>query len=541
MKNGESSNSRRNFLKGVAASLLLVPMWQACREQLVTLLIKLSGTNHLLGHRLRKPNFPKPSKSIAIPYLIVGGGIAGLSAARGLSQQGVEDFLLLELESHTGGNASNGENAYSKYPLGAHYLPLPNKEDQELIRFLEESQIITGRDANGFAVFDETQLCFSPQERLYYRNSWQEGLVPKLGNTAQEDAQFERFFAQMETFRKLRAANGQYAFDIPIANVGFTPETAALDQQTMKAWLNENGFDAAPLLWYVDYCCRDDFGMGIETVSAWAGVHYFAARKHDVTAPGKDSVLTWPEGNARLASHLKKYSDGKTLKKHLVFEITHRGHDVRVLAYDDASGQTIEITAQKVLMCTPQFVNGYLFAHRKNRAQHFHYAPWMLATLTVTELYDNQSMPLSWDNVIYGTQGLGYVYDQHQSLAQLQKRRVITYYRCFEGPDLRKIRRQVYGKTQRDWEQMVFDDLKAAHPDLRTQTEAIDIHILGHGMIGPVPGFISGQARQEAAKPVDGRIFFAHSDLSGISIFEEAFHQGLRAANHMLHGTTLDS
>jgi hypothetical protein len=55
---------------------------------------------------------------------------------------------------------------------------------------------------------------------------------------------------------------------------------------------------AQPLLNYIDYCCRDDFGLGIKEVSAWAGIHYFAARKQDTAPDGNDTVLTWPEGNA---------------------------------------------------------------------------------------------------------------------------------------------------------------------------------------------------------------------------------------------------
>jgi hypothetical protein len=35
-------------------------------------------------------------------------------------------------------------------------------------------------------------------------------------------------------------------------------------------------------------------------------------------SPNKaDTVLTWPEGNARLAHHLQKYVAGKSLKNHL--------------------------------------------------------------------------------------------------------------------------------------------------------------------------------------------------------------------------------
>ena len=139
MKNGENySNSRRNFVKGIAASLLIIPFLQFCSNKVVSLLIKLSGTNHILGHKLRTQNFPKPNTQINIEYLIVGGGISGLSASRQLVKKGISNFLIVELENHLGGNSSNGENKYSKYPLGAHYLPLPNFQDKELLQFLEE-------------------------------------------------------------------------------------------------------------------------------------------------------------------------------------------------------------------------------------------------------------------------------------------------------------------------------------------------------------------------------------------------------------------
>jgi hypothetical protein len=36
--------------------------------------------------------------------------------------------------------------------------------------------------------------------------------------------------------------------------------------------------------------------------------------------------------------------------------------------------------------------------------------------------------------------------------------------------------------------------------------------------------------RQMLLQPFQERIFLAHTDLSGISIFEEAFYQGIRAA-----------
>ncbi|MFT3794980.1 FAD-dependent oxidoreductase [Flavobacterium sp.] len=540
MKNGENYNSRRTFFKGIAAAILLAPLVQACKEKVVTLLIKLTGTNHLLGHRLRSPDFPKPVSQIRIPYLIVGGGISGLSAARQLTKKGISDFLLLELEDHVGGNSSSGENQYSKYPLGAHYLPLPNREDAELLRFLEEEKIITGYQ-DGFLVFDEQQLTFSPHERLFYKNSWQEGLEPKFGHSVAENDAFKRFFAQMDFYQKGRGPDGKYWFDIPLDQSSSDADIRRFDRWTMKQWLDQNQFTVQPLLDYVDYCCRDDFGLGIDYISAWAGIHYFAGRKHNSAAHANDNVLTWPEGNARLASHLKKYTHGKTLQNHLVYEVRSDNRKAIVKAFDDVRKQSVEILADKVILATPQFVNQYLLQNRKTIARQFHYAPWLLATLTVSDLPDNYSYPLCWDNVIYGAKGLGYIYDQHQSLAQLQPRKVITYYASFSTGDIPKSRRNLYLKKADYWKRFVFDDLRRAHPDIEKLTESIELHLLGHGMISAVPGFLFGQARQLAAQPIDGCIYFAHSDLSGISIFEEAFHQGIAVVNHILHDTTLDS
>jgi hypothetical protein len=513
---------------------------QSCQEKVITLLIRLSGTNHILGHRLRVKNFPKPSSQIHIPYLIVGGGISGLSAARQFSKKGINDFLLIELENHLGGNSSNGENKYSKFPLGAHYLPLPNKQDAALLQFLEEEQIIIGYDSKGFPKFDEQQLTFTPDERLFYKNNWQEGLIPKTGNSLEEDFQFKKFFLKMDAFRAGKGADGKYFFDIPLSLSSSEATIQAFDTITMQQWCEEEGFNSKPLFDYIDYCCRDDFGLGISHVSAWAGIHYFAARKQDSTQDNKDDVLTWPEGNARLAHHLQKYAENKTLKNHLVYDVKIIDGKVAATVFDAEKKVTIEIIADKVIMATPQFVNQYIIKNRKMLVHNFHYAPWLLATLVVSDLADNGSYPLCWDNVMYGAKGLGYIYDQHQSLQQLQSKKVITYYYSFSSSDVKKSRKDLYQKESAYWKQLVFDDLKIAHPNIESVTEEINIHLLGHGMISPVPGFIFGKHKKEASQNIEGKIFFAHSDLSGISIFEEAFHQGINIVNQIIDGSTLD-
>jgi hypothetical protein len=54
-------------------------------------------------------------------------------------------------------------------------------------------------------------------------------------------------------------------------------------------------------------------------------------------------------------------------------------------------------------------------------------------------------------------------------------------------------------------------------------------------MVAPTPGYVWGAARAQAAQPwLGGRVHLAHTDLSGVSLFEEAFHQGERAARAVL-------
>ena len=75
----------------------------------------------------------------------------------------------------------------------------------------------------------------------------------------------------------------------------------------------------------------------------------------------------------------------------------------------------------------------------------------------------------------------------------------------------------------------ILDDLTRAHPDIRDCVSRVDICRMGHAMIRPTPGFLGSSARHLLQAAKDG-LFYAHSDLSGLSIFEEAQYRGVIAA-----------
>jgi hypothetical protein len=59
--------------------------------------------------------------------------------------------------------------------------------------------------------------------------------------------------------------------------------------------------------------------------------------------------------------------------------------------------------------------------------------------------------------------------------------------------------------------------------------ERVAITVRAHAMAIPRPGFLSNPGRL-ALRASEGPIFFAHSDLSGLSLFEEAAWWGYQAA-----------
>lgn len=528
MSQKQNHISRKSFLATLFWAGALLPFLQYCQQQTKSMLLKITGTNHILGHRLWAKNFPKPTEEIRTKFLIVGGGISGLSACRYFTKNNENDFLLVEMENHLGGNASNGENRFSKFPLGAHYLPIPNKEDAELIDFLKESAIYLGDDLGGLPVFDEEQLSFPKQERLFFRNQWQNDLIPQNGISAETKAEIDRFFKMMDDYRVRKDGLGKYWFAIPITKSSV--ESQDLDKITFEKWLHHNGFSSTELLWILDYSCKDDYGLGVKYVSAWAGIHYFAGRKNNWAPNKHDQVFTWPEGNARLAKHLSKFVEGKNLSQHLVYDVNWNAQNAEVLVFDNQAKISKKITAEKVIFATPQFVNQHIFKGREWR--NFHYSPWLLATLTLRNEFGGGE-ELAWDNVIFGAEGLGYINDQHQNLNQNTGEKVITYYRSFSTADSKMARKRLHYMKDEALKKLVLDDLRLAHPEIEAHIIEIQFHKLGHGMISPVPDFIFGSEIQLAKEPIDDKIFFAHTDLSGISIFEEAFHQGIRAAKQM--------
>lgn len=534
--------SRKSFLYKLAGLAGLVFSigygWRHWRKKEEPKIIpgKLMGANYKTGHKLRGGAMPVPTKVSETELLIIGGGVAGLSAARWLTKNNFTSFRLLELDAKTGGNAAFGENEVSSYPWGAHYLPVPSPELTELTEFLQEHDVITGYE-NGLPVYNDFYLCHDPEERLFIHGHWQEGLIPSFGVPDKDRKQLERFLQTMEQYRNARGNDGRYAFALPVDHSSLDERYTALDTISFKEYLEKEHFDSPYLTWYANYCCRDDYGTLLTDTSAWAGIHYFACRKGKAVNAGHGDVLTWPNGNGWLAEKLKQSCANAISTKQLAYSVSIEAGKVIVDTYDAATHQTERIVAKQCIMATPQYVNQHLLKSLiKERAAYaaFTYAPWMVANIHIKGNLPSEGASLSWDNVFYNKESLGYVNASHQKLDLYSRDRMLTYYLPLTQKAPQESRNDALEKTHPKWTEIIMKELKTVHPQIEPMISSIDVWLWGHGMVRPVPGFIWGKERQAAQQSIDGKIHFAHSDLGGVSIFEEAFYQGIKAASTIL-------
>lgn len=444
-----------------------------------------------------------------------------------LDKLGVRDFTVLELEDHSGGNAHSGQNAISAYPWGAHYVPLLSDEAAEVKALFEELGIITG-EQNGLPVYNEDYILSDPDERLFIAGRWQEGLIPATGVTAEDTNQYKRFLAQMEAFKTGRGRDGRRWFAIPIDESSSDSEARALDRLTMKVWMDAQGYTSQPLNWFVNYGCRDDFGVPYDRISAYAGIHYFAARNGRAANTAPDSVITWPEGNGFLARRLAEPVRDRIATGELAFGVHRTDAGVTVDTFDVKTQKSRRIHARAAVLASPRFISARLDPHLD--ASGFTYAPWAVANLTLGRMPEGKGAELAWDNVLYDSDSLGYVVATHQVAEMEPLKTVITYYWPLTAAEPAEARRQALSLSYDDWQKRFLGDLLRAHPELSDAVERLDVWLWGHAMIRPVPGFIWGRERARALQQTPP-VFTAHSDMSGISIFEEAYTHGVRAAH----------
>ncbi|MGB7068695.1 MAG: FAD-dependent oxidoreductase [Pyrinomonadaceae bacterium] len=509
----------------------------ACRNNSTPLFPQgeIIGQSVSLGHILRENRrFEVPADNWeSVKVAIVGGGVAGLSAAWKLSNDNFRDFVLLELEKEVGGTSRGGSGNPVNYPWGAHYLPVPFQENPDLISLLDEMDLTDGRRENGEVIVKEQFLCRDPVERVFYKGRWYDGLYLHAGESDEDKRQYAEFQKQIDYWVNWRDALERRAFVLPTANCSKDVEVTALDRIPFSEWLRQNSYTSERLLWYCDFACRDDYGLKLDQTSAWAGLFYFCSR---VRKSGDESqqFITFPEGNGCFINHLFEKVKDRVRKDHAVVSIIPGEKVVDVISLN--GNELRGFHCENVIFASPMFTAPYLIQSFSEKApfaaSEFQHNAWFVANLFLKDRPKSRfarDFPLAWDNVLYESPSLGYVNATHQKGID-HGPTVWTYYypMCHEQDG----RTKLFEYEWKDLADVCLTDIARAHPEIYGLTQRIDIMRWGHAMISPRPNFIWSGIREKVVQPFRN-IHFAHTDLSGIALFEEAFFHGLRAASEI--------
>lgn len=534
--------NRRQFLQlGTAATLLsgckgswlgAIPPWLP-----ISVLKPAMLEGHYVGN-LKK--LPLSSGERKVDVVIIGSGIAGLTAAWRLQQQGYKNVVLL-MGAEPFGNASSGLWQDVAYPRGAHYLPVPTLESVHIREMLAAFGVI---EANAFSLqptYDERALLHAQNERLWVNGHWQDSLLPPPSN-AQAQQHMQRFVQLTQQLRQQRGNDGKRVFAIPIALASQDPQWRALDKLSFAQWLTQQGFNDSGLRWYIDYCCRDDFGLNSPQISAWAGLHYFASRTGQALNLSTDSeaVLTWPQGLQYLAKKMLPKAEQQL--QGFALHIHEHAQGVDVLYSTGIDQKAFTLKAKRVICATPLHVTARLFPHIKHYGfdsqQHMPlHAPWLVSNVYLDRFpQETNNSTLAWDNVIYGSQNLGYVVATHQLIRTAKPPyTVFTAYHALAQHEPFISRQWLHHATNKDLVNVGLADLQQVYgSQLWQAVRGLEITVRGHAMPSPTTGFLANQGLQ-ALQAADGKVLFAHSDLSSYGIFEEAAWWGWQAANRLIN------
>jgi protoporphyrinogen oxidase len=488
-----------------------------------------------LGHQMRELSYPqKIDTSQRCQVLVVGSGVAGLTAVWNLQRQGVKDIVLLDGPEFMGNAASHRFATGQVGPTGSHYLPLPSIESRHVREILKEMGVFSGQIGASRPSYDESVLVHAPSERLLRAAQWESSLVPHLGLDATATAQQNQFFELTKQLSNTTGQDGKRIFVVPIALASRDPTWLTLDNVNFKAWLDQMKFSDPSLLWYLDYCCRDEFGSGIEQVSAWAGLHYFASRAGHASNAEDGAVLTWPDGLATVARFLADGFKGRRLSASAL-ALRRNNEGAQVIALNHASGAQFAIQASTVVLATPLHITARIdpeigLAFADWRTQLPIHVPWVVANFQMRRRPSEKSgAGLSWDNVVYDSPALGFV-NASQQLIRVDEfaAPTLTSYCALNTAPADQARQWCANASDEELIEVAAQDLVHAYgPRFWRHVQAVHVTVRAHGMPSPWPGFLHKPLLNQLRQPL-GRVWYANADLSGYSVFEEASWWGTR-------------
>lgn len=469
--------SRRDFIKFVVAGSVAA----GCPVDLSLLTAApasssqpdVRGEHFDICHSLRDGHrFDSPAPAQKAALVIVGGGVAGLSAAWFLRG---EDFLLLEKEDHFGGNAWQEEFAGQPYGTGSAFAWKDDEGDQ-LAREL-------GLQLLPVASPDSTIV---------------NGVrVPDLWGENPGELPYPR--RVRESFRKCREA----MLKVPLAQ-----RLMQLDSEMFSDHLA--GYAPEVIQWWDGYGLSN-WGAPADQSSALLGYWSMpeilpSEEDHRVILPGGLGSITH-----KLAELLHGQYRDRLLGNSTVVSVVQEQNEVLVTYLRE--GKLATVAAKAVLFCAPKFIAPRVVAGLpavQTAAMHrIRYAPYPVVNL----IFDKPVYNLGYDTWCPGNAFTDFIvadWTVRNQPGYHQKNNILTCY-----TPLREEQRSTL-LTEDGCKRLaarVLADFQNLLPEFHANPVEVRLYRRGHPMFMATPGQYT-RTRSHAAQPMN-RIFFGNADSGG--------------------------
>ena len=472
------TQSRRDFIKFVVAGSVLAgcPVDEslfAVPEAAPGASPDVHGEQFEICHKIRDGfQYPRPAARRRTDVVIVGGGVAGLSAAYFLRKV---DFLLLEKEDHFGGNAYQEEYGGQAFATGSAFAFRGDYGDQ-LSREL-----------------GLTLLPVNNPDPTILQGAW----IPDTWRAGLDALPYSRDVRN--SFKKFRDS---------LLKIDLQSRSEELDQEPFSKYTA--GFAPEVQRWWNTYG-PSNWGAVTSETSAYVGIESL----QDIAGDRPDGRVILPGGlgciTHKLVEVLRPQYNERMLGGATIVAVVQEEKEVRV-TYSHR-GQLTTVAAKAVLFCAPKFIASRIVTgipyEQKLAMRRIRYAPYPVVNL----IFDQPVYNRGYDTWCPGKAFTDFIvadWTVRNHPGYQQKHNILTFYTPL--PESQRKTLLAVNDCQK-LAARVLADFQALLPEFKTDPVEARIYRRGHPMFKSTPGTFTKTI--PAARAPMKRIFFGNADSGG--------------------------